>query len=1060
MDGMFKNRQQNQNEIIVQKDNNYDVWSQKLVQEPTGLLSKKELERKRKNLSKKEIQNENRTLLEEENIHIAGDEVVEENDRRLNLFNLATAMKNAGSAYTLRMNKDLKDHEDHIETLNSHDLFTEMQKDMQDFMNDDFLTHDNLVELGKDENLFSAYTLISTLKGKVEKLKLDIMYLQGSKEAKDGIILQDADMRDAFYAKFKAAQMLIAYQETRIAICSDTYYRDRNLLHMTTTTSTNAKRMQIMMEDSKQKYLRFLECIENLPADDQEQLEVNEELEEMAEDIAVDQEAVRQEIEQFFKDEEAPKDKEALNREIEELERELKEYDEEMQQQEAPAAEQDLEHEQLDEEDEETLDRELEEMIRYVDEHYDELEKEFSEEEAKEQQDENTSEDMLNEEMLKSVVTVIPSNLSIGVDKSFYGSIGKIDRKDTDELSSEIRRMKAKQQLSDDISKENTDNEALRKVFSMLQEYSEINVTAGDAMAAYRVPGGNYKEITKNIAREKKLIYDAVSQLSQLNSLITENKENTLDDGTKKLVKKYYDRLKDQCFGTLSFEEGHKIHIAKLMGESVLDNLDGLTTTKLENELLFSHEPCINDVIQGSLADCMLMGALTAIVKDHPETITGMMRDNGDSVTVRFFQKDSKSGEFEPYYINVPKVRTSANRHAESWVKILETAYATFRLYTLMPERPKEKLDKWIEKSNTFKRLNGQTNIAESPELLSDENMFANVHILYYGDKDYKAAYGALTGTNCIERDRIHEDADYFTKRKTNNMEVYLEQMKKHAKHADPGLDRYETPGASSEESKFKEQITDKIITQLSAVHLFQEMDYAKDEGNPEDTLMLFSKKATIEDVKEFMTSLTKVTDALLDKGGEAPVVTKYLKQYRLDSDLGNRLLKEIREFGPGWTTLVPDLKKMISDRLELFSQQADKLKDLDHRGFGGEYTDSAINTFNEIGMALANGKTVGASTYAFRKRGSESGESGESMVDGITYGHQYTVLEVAEGEFNNAKFIKLRNPWGRYSREYEVVAGEIVPKVKKRESGDPNYGIIYVELNEFMNKFRGYSIG
>ena len=80
-------------------------------------------------------------------------------------------------------------------------------------------------------------------------------------------------------------------------------------------------------------------------------------------------------------------------------------------------------------------------------------------------------------------------------------------------------------------------------------------------------------------------------------------------------------------------------------------------------------------------------------------------------------------------------------------------------------------------------------------------------------------------------------------------------------------------------------------------------------------------------------------------------------------------------------------------------------------------------------------------------------------MVDGIVYGHQYTVIGVAQGEFKNARYIKLRNPWGRYSKEYEVKGDQVISKVKERTSGDPNHGIVYVELNEFMNKFRGYTI-
>ena len=212
--------------------------------------------------------------------------------------------------------------------------------------------------------------------------------------------------------------------------------------------------------------------------------------------------------------------------------------------------------------------------------------------------------------------------------------------------------------------------------------------------------------------------------------------------------------------------------------------------------------------------------------------------------------------------------------------------------------------------------------------------------------------------------------------------------------------------------------------------------------------------------MQDLLTAVGKVTNLLLDKGAGSSGVVKYLNIYRLDPDLGNSLLKELNDYNPAWKkTIGSDIRQMIADRLALLSKQADKIEDLDHRGFGGEYTDHAIQTFDKIAGALAEGKSLGASTYAFRGNVKQTGPAAQAMVDGIVYGHQYTVIGVAEGKFKNAKYIKLRNPWGRYSKEYEVQGDQVVSKVKERTSGDPNHGIVYVELNEFMNKFRGYTI-
>lgn len=93
-------------------------------------------------------------------------------------------------------------------------------------------------------------------------------------------------------------------------------------------------------------------------------------------------------------------------------------------------------------------------------------------------------------------------------------------------------------------------------------------------------------------------------------------------------------------------------------------------------------------------------------------------------------------------------------------------------------------------------------------------------------------------------------------------MGLYLEQMKSHA-----GLDKdaYKESNVPKDVNKFKEYITDRIITKLLSVHLFQREDY-RDVENPEETLSFFSKKATIEDVQDLLASLGKVTTQLLDK--------------------------------------------------------------------------------------------------------------------------------------------------------------------------------------------------
>ncbi|SCX84259.1 hypothetical protein SAMN02910292_00223 [Lachnospiraceae bacterium XBB2008] len=306
MDMLFHDK--NRNKFV--HDDGYDTWSKDLILDSQGLMTLKELEQERKKYNKKGLQKINSSLLEEEKSHMAGNGNISEQDRRSNIFNLASTMQKAATVYNVRLNNDIRDHEENIETMSSHDLYATFTKDLKEFMSDDLLSRDTLKEMGKDEVLLSAYTEICSLKGKFEKLKLDMLYLQGSDVAKSDKILKKTDERKAFYAKFRAARILIAYHDARMAICSSTYYRDRDLKHISTATSKNGKRMQIMMDDSKQKYQRLLECIENLPNEDLDELKVDDQVEEMVQQAV--EENAQQEIQQIDQSEEAEEVKQQI----------------------------------------------------------------------------------------------------------------------------------------------------------------------------------------------------------------------------------------------------------------------------------------------------------------------------------------------------------------------------------------------------------------------------------------------------------------------------------------------------------------------------------------------------------------------------------------------------------------------------------------------------------------------------------------------------------------------------------------------------------------------------
>jgi hypothetical protein len=97
-------------------------------------------------------------------------------------------------------------------------------------------------------------------------------------------------------------------------------------------------------------------------------------------------------------------------------------------------------------------------------------------------------------------------------------------------------------------------------------------------------------------------------------------------------------------------------------------------------EPLFAHEPTMNDVAQGHLGDCYAVSTIASLCEASPQAIKNMMKDNGDTVTVRFY-----SGG-RPVFITVkktvPAIKMSDGTREERfargalWVQMLEKAYA------------------------------------------------------------------------------------------------------------------------------------------------------------------------------------------------------------------------------------------------------------------------------------------------------------------------------------------------------------------------------------------------
>ncbi|MDC7292755.1 calpain family cysteine protease [Butyrivibrio sp. DSM 10294] len=126
---------------------------------------------------------------------------------------------------------------------------------------------------------------------------------------------------------------------------------------------------------------------------------------------------------------------------------------------------------------------------------------------------------------------------------------------------------------------------------------------------------------------------------------------------------------------------------------------------------LFAHEPSVNDMAQGQVGDCYALSTIAAIVDMRPSVIKNMMKDNGDTVTVKFCTDNGDK------YVTVKKTVPVYKRAGEDiekdyyvrgalWIQMLEKAIvASGIIKDLYKQEGKEIKDSIKDKSDLIAML-------------------------------------------------------------------------------------------------------------------------------------------------------------------------------------------------------------------------------------------------------------------------------------------------------------------------------------------------------------------
>jgi len=402
------------------------------------------------------------------------------------------------------------------------------------------------------------------------------------------------------------------------------------------------------------------------------------------------------------------------------------------------------------------------------------------------------------------------------------------------------------------------------------------------------------------------------------------------------------------------------------------------------------------DVEQGGIGDCYLMAALSSVAQQDPAYIREIMVDQGDKVSVRLYevdQSDPANHTFSPKYITIEKSIASLGGKAlynqgALWVSMMEKAYAAGG-FTGSGTAPTQAQPSYEDISGGFSR--------HAFEVLMGEE--ARSSSLQGGPAMQSNFNFAMIEQTGWEGNTYHFNRNYVSLPWDQASFDMYNQLK-----AGPQPDDY-TP------LPFFDPVFNSnkgmVDTWMNFVRTGK-IDRMFKKQNDEHAAG-YAYEITIQSFRD-----------LFQKEG-------------LDNATANAVLTYI---------------------------EANKL-------YPGElgtavYSQSQLDSFEEVRTALTNGQSVAANTYQFPTRGNTGAghSAGEATYQGIAGGHAYTVMDTKANTDSNPEsdagsgnfyWVKMRNPWGSYGREYDFSQVGPDNMAKAIEEGD---GVFWLELSDLSRYF------
>ena len=448
---------------------------------------------------------------------------------------------------------------------------------------------------------------------------------------------------------------------------------------------------------------------------------------------------------------------------------------------------------------------------------------------------------------------------------------------------------------------------------------------------------------------------------------------------------------------------------AKLkIGNCKYNKLSGVKFENKKDFPLFAHQPNIYDMKQGNIGDCYLISALISIVSKEPDVIKDCMKDNGDTVTVRFYSKG------KPVYINVEKtvpyreyqgvdnagnavtLKQTYGSKGALWVSMMEKAYAVFL-------------------GGNYQNLRGQGDLGSTEFIRRLTNRQSRSIGLA----------GKVTDPN----------AENLLPKKHSFKSLLHNMRKSEREEFERKLAANKTLGRTQKER-------DKAWNREKARRFFGIDSDKYDEAQLSE---MFRKNTAFTAWRKYFENLIKkFTDSGLRTLTEFQMVLSSINK----DELPKLNIPGVDE-KKAQDTYIGRMMRYLLNKKVLFSITDDYT-----------YDDEEKNLYNQINSS--KGKYVTTGTSRLRFEGKEK-ESFEGEQAGIYGNHAYAVLGTREKEITvdgkklKKKFVVVSNPWQNKARIYMDTGVGFMQKSVEDAQGNTvydNHGIFLVELREFRNTF------